>query len=86
MFGAGPTILIIFNKEMNNIMKIIKSLQKSALLIIGANETIQNEAKEPKGGFLGMLLGTLGASLLGNLLVDKGVKGAGEGAIATSQR
>ena len=86
MFGAGPTILIIFNKEMNDIMKIIKSLQKSALLIIGANETIQNEAKEPKGGFLGMLLGTLGASLLGNLLVDKGVKGAGEGAIATSQR
>ena len=63
---------------MNDIMKIVKSLEKSGLLIKGVNQTIKNESKEQKGRFLGMLLGTLGASLLGNLLTGKGV-------IATSQ-
>ena len=58
---------------MNDIMKIVKSLEDSGLLIKGVSETIQNVAKEQKGGFLGMLLGTLGASLLGNLLHGKGV-------------
>ena len=52
---------------MNNIKKIVKSLEESGLLIKGVNKAIKNEAKEQKGGFLGMLLGTLGASLLGNL-------------------
>ena len=52
---------------MNDIMKKIKSLEESGLLIKGISETIKNEAKEQKGGFLGMLLGTLGASLLDNL-------------------
>ena len=53
---------------MEDIMKIVKYLEESGLLIKGVNETIQNEAKEQKWGFLGMLLGTLvtGASLLGN--------------------
>ena len=51
------------------------------LLIKGVSETIQNEAKEQKGGFLSMLLGTLGASLLGNLLTGKGTIRAGEGTI-----
>ena len=55
-------------------MKIIKSLEESGLLIKGVIETIQNEAKEQKGGFLGMLFGALGASLLGNLLSGQGVK------------
>ena len=55
---------------MNDITKIIKSLEESGLLIKGLSETIKNEAKEQKGGILRMLLGTLGASLLGNLLTS----------------
>ena len=62
----GP-LLIIFNEEMNDIMRIVKSLEESGLLIKGVNETIKNEAKEQKRGFLRILLGILGASLLGNL-------------------
>ena len=50
----GTTKLIIFNKKTNDIMKIVKSLDKSGLLIKGVSETIKNEAKEQKGGFLGM--------------------------------
>ena len=53
---------------MNDIMKIVKSLEESGLLITGVSQTIKNEAKEQKGGFLGMLLGTLGATLLRNSL------------------
>ena len=60
-------------------MKIVKFLEDSGLLIKGVSETIQNEAKEQKGGFLSMLLGTLGASLLGNLLTGKGVNKKGKG-------
>ena len=65
IFVSGNTTLIISNEEMNDIMKIIKSLEESALLIKGVNETIKNKTKEQKRGFLGMLLDTLGASLLG---------------------
>ena len=76
MFGSGcpldlaldMTTLIISNEERNDIMKIVKSLEESGLLIKDVSEIIKNEAKEQKGGFLGMLLGTLGARLLGNLL------------------
>ena len=68
MFGSGATTLIISNEEMNGIMKIIKSLKKSGLLRKGVSETIKNEAKEQKEGFLRMLLGTLGASLLWNFI------------------
>ena len=84
-FGSGTTTLIISNDEMNDIMKIIKSLEDSCLLINDVSETIKNEAKEQKGGFLRLLLDTLGASLLGNLLIDKDRIRAGEGAIATSR-
>ena len=70
---------------MNDIMKIITSFQESGLLIKGVRETIKKEAKEQKGGFLGMLLGTLGASLLGKLLTGKGTITAGEGTIRASQ-
>ena len=59
-------------------MKIVKSLKDSGLLLKGVSETIQNEAKEQKGGFLSMLLGTLGASLLGNILAGKGKNRTGE--------
>ena len=69
---------------MINIMKIIMSLEESGLLIKSVSETIKNETKN-KGEFLVMLLGTLGASLLGNLLTYKGKIRAGEGVIATSR-
>ena len=68
IFGSCMTALIISNEEMDDIMKIVQSLEKSGLLIKGVRETIKNEAKEQKGGFIGMLLHTLGASVLGNLL------------------
>ena len=53
---------------MKDIIEIVKSLENSGLLSIGVSETIQNKAKEQKGGFLSMLLGTTGANLLGNVL------------------
>ena len=84
MFGSGMTTLIISNEKMSYIMKIIKSLEESGLLIKGVSEASKNEAKEQKGGFLSVLLGTLGASLLGNLLAGKGTIRAGEGATETS--
>ena len=70
---------------MSHITEIIKSLEKSSLLINGVSEAIRNEAKEQKGGFLSMLLGTLATTLLGNLLAVKGTIRAGEGVIATSR-
>ena len=63
MFWSGVTTLIISNEERNDIMKKVKTLQKFDLLIKGVSKTIKNEAKEQKGGFFGMLLGTSGASL-----------------------
>ena len=65
------TALIILNDEMEDIIKIVKSIKDSGLLLKNVRETIQNKAKDQKGGFLSMLLGTLGASLLGNILADK---------------
>ena len=65
IFGSGMTALIISNKEMEDIMKTVKSLGESSLQIEDVSEIMKNEIKEQKGGFLGMLLGTLGASLLG---------------------
>ena len=66
MLGSGATTLIISNDEMDDILKIVKSLENSGLLLKGVSETIQHEAKEQRGGFRSMLLGTLGASLLGD--------------------
>ena len=71
--------LIISNEEMNDIIKIIQALKNSNILIKGVTKTIKNEIKEQKGWFLSMLLGTLGASLLGNLLTGKGILRAGSG-------
>ena len=71
---------------MDDILKIVKSLEDSGVLLKGVGETIENEAKEQRGGFLSMLLGTLGASLLGDILSKglsgKGVIRAGEGTIS----
>ena len=77
--------LIISNDEMEDNIKIVKYLD-SSLLLKGVRETVQNEAKEQKEGFLSMLLGTLGASLLGNIWTGRGViaKSRGKGAMAKS--
>ena len=75
------TILIISNDEMEDIIKIVKSLEDSGLLLKGVSGTIQNEAKEQWGGFLSMLLGTLGASLLEDILTGWGINRAGEGIV-----
>ena len=71
MFGSSFTTLIVSNEETNDIMKILKSLEEYGLLIKGVSETIQNDAKKQKRGFLGMFSGTLGATLLGNILPGK---------------
>ena len=76
--SGGHTTLIISNKDMDDLIKIVKSLEGSCLLLKGVTESVQNEVKEQKGGFLRMLLGTLGASLLGNLLAGKGINRAVE--------
>ena len=66
---------------MKDIIKIVKSLENSGLLLKGVSETIQNDAKEQKGGFPSMLLNTLGASLLVNILAGKKINRAGEGTV-----
>ena len=81
IFGSGFATLIISNEEINDIVKIVKSLEESGLLIKGVSETIKNGEKEQKGGFLRMFLGTLAASLLGNLLPGKGTIRSDEGTI-----
>ena len=65
--GSGVK-LIIEQEDMNDIMKIIEALENSGILLKGVSKTIENETKEQRGGFLSMLLGTLGASLLGKLV------------------
>ena len=68
---------------MNYIMKIIEALENSGILLKGVSKAIQNETKEQRGGFLSMLLGTLRASLLGNLLTGgKGIMRAGDGVVS----
>ena len=76
ILGSCNTTLIISNEEMND---IIQELEDSNILLKGVTETVKNETKEQKRGFLSMSLGTLGASLLGNLLTGKGVVRAGYG-------
>ena len=74
--------MIISNKETNDVIKIVQSLEDSGILLKEVTKTIKNETKEQRGGFLSMLLGTLGASLLGDLLTKnfsrKGTVRAGE--------
>ena len=74
--GSGchsfSTTLIISNDELKDIIKIIKSLEDSGLLLKGVTEAVQNVVREQKGWFFSMISGTLGASLLGNILAGKG--------------
>ena len=79
--GNNTTTLIISNNELEDFIKIIKSLEDSGLLLKGVTETVQNQVKEQKRGFLSMSLGTLGASLLRNLLTGKRINRAGEGVL-----
>ena len=77
--GSGTTTLIISNKELNDIMKIIQALEDQGILLKGVSKTIKNDIKQQNGNGLGMILGTLGASLLGNLSSGKGMYRSGEG-------
>ena len=86
ILGSGNhTTLIISNNDMQDLLKTVKSLEDSGISLNGITETVKNEVKEQKGGFLSMLLGTLSASLLGDLLTKnlsgRGVKRAGEGTV-----
>ena len=84
--GSGVK-LIIEQEDMNGIMKIIEALENSGILLKGVSKTIENEIKEQRRGFLGMLLGTLGASLLGNLLTGgKGIMRASDGIVGAGER
>ena len=86
ILGSGnTTTLIILNNETEDLIEIVKSLEDSGLLLKGVTETVQNEIKQQKGGFLSMLLGALGASLLGNLLIGKGVNKKGKGNVRAGE-
>ena len=82
--GSGIK-LIIEQEDMNDIMKIIEALENSGILLKAVSKTIENETKEQRGGFISMLLGTLGASLLGNLLTGKGIMRAGDGIVRAGE-
>ena len=79
MHGFVTTTAIISNEEMNDIMKIVQALEDSNILLKRVTKTIKNETKKQNGGFLTMLLGTLGASLLEKLLSGKGTVRGGKG-------
>ena len=70
---------------MKHLIKIVESLEDSGLLLNGVTESVQNEIKEQKGGFLSMLLGILGASSWGNILAGKGINRAGEGIVRADE-
>ena len=79
LFGTASTALVISNEKIIDIMKIVKWLEESGLLIKGVIKTIKNEAKEQKGEFLGILFDTLGASLPDSLLTGKRVIATNQG-------
>ena len=84
--GSGAKLIIEQEDDMNDIIKIIEALENSGILLKGVTKTIENETKEQRGGFLSMLLGTLGASLLVNLLTGgKGMMRAGEGIVRAGE-
>ena len=86
IYGSGTTALINSNEEMEDVMKLVKSLEESWLLVKGINETIKNEAKQYKRKFVSVLLGTLAASVLGNALAGRGVIRAHKETIRVDQK
>ena len=83
--GAGVKLIIV-QEDMNDIIKIIKALENSGILLKGVSKAIKNGTKEQRGGFLSMLLGILGASLLGNILSGgKGIMRAGDGIVRAGE-
>ena len=83
--GSGNTTLIISNKDREDLIKIVRFLEDSGLLLNGVTESLKNEVKEQRGGFPSMLLGTLGTSLLAHLLARKGIHRAGEGIVRAGE-
>ena len=81
----GDGIKLVIEQEDMNDIKIIEALENSDILLKGVTKTTENETKEQRGGFLSMLLGILGASLLGNLLTGKGMMRAGEGIVRADE-
>ena len=81
----GSGIKVIIEEDVQDIIKVIKERENSDILLKGVSKTIENEIKEQRGGFLSMLLGTLGASLLGNLLTGKGIMRAGDGIVRAGE-
>ena len=81
IYGSGIK-LTIEEDHLKDIMKIIKAQENSGILLKGVSKTTENETKEQRGGFLSMLLVTLGAGLLGNLLTGgKGIMRVGDGIV-----
>ena len=85
MYGSGNTTLIISNDDMKDLIKIVTALEEYDILLKGISKTIKNETKKQEEGFLSVSFGTLGASLLGNLLTGKGLHGTGKGMYRTGQ-
>ena len=83
--GSGTKTIIISDKEMEGIMKTVKSLEESGLLVKGISETIEKEGKVQKDGFLSVLIGTLSAISLASLLLGKGMIRAGDRVIRARQ-
>ena len=85
LYGSGNKTLIISNNDLNDLIKIATALEEHDILLKGTNKAIKNKIKKQEGGFLSMLLGTLGASFLGNLLTGKGLYRTGQGMYRTGQ-
>ena len=85
MYGSGNKTLIISSNDLNDLIKIATALEEHDILLKGTTKTIKNNTKKQEGGFLSMLLATLGASLLGNLLTGKGLYRTGKGMYKTGQ-
>ena len=83
MYGSGNTTLITSNDDLHDLIKIVTALEEHDILLKGTSKTIKNKTKKQEGGFLSMLLGTLAASLLGNLLTGKGLYRTGQGMYRT---
>ena len=82
-YGLGTTTLVFSNEDLNNVIKILKSLEESSLLIKGVSETVENDVKEQKGGSHVILAATLAASFLGSALMGRGEVRGGDGVIWT---